>query len=384
MELEKINKKLDLLDEAATSQKKAISSILARLTANEEGISVLPESIRAIRKETDRLNNIVQNLGGFDASLAQIRKDLAEKLDQGEKKRQNQLVQQEKQFSEKLNLLQEQINQMERKIAVEIERRFKNYVEGDSALFQQIAEIENRINEQLRSNETAYQEFALTKTDLQRTTNRLSDVQVAISTMQKKQEEIQNKMEIMTEDLRNNANRINELITSDTERNQNQSAFFEQQKIIQKEQTTLIETWKKQMTDFVEKSSNLLNETNKMKTTLDQSQQQFSVINTRFERRINELTELQRLFEEKFSKDYENFKSEVEKRWSNYSLIYGDKQEDYVKQMDDLKNRVVDAEDATHALQHAMLVMSSEIQNGMQALMKMVNGWLDAFDQIRK
>jgi TolA-binding protein len=48
-----------------------------------------------------------------------------------------------------------------------------------------------------------------------------------------------------------------------------------------------------------------------------------------------------------------------------------------------LNDRIVELEDSTQEMQEALILMSREIQKGMQSLMNMVNGWMDAFGQIR-
>ena len=87
--------------------------------------------------------------------------------------------------------------------------------------------------------------------------------------------------------------------------------------------------------------------------------------------------------DEKFRKEWETFKSDSEKRWANISLVIDDKRGGYSEQFQSLKERMVFIEDNTHEMQEVLLLMSTEIQKGMQNIMKMVNGWMDAFGQIK-
>jgi len=48
-----------------------------------------------------------------------------------------------------------------------------------------------------------------------------------------------------------------------------------------------------------------------------------------------------------------------------------------------INERIVEVEDNTQEMQEALILMSREIQKGMQSLMNMVNGWMDAFGQIK-
>ena len=40
-------------------------------------------------------------------------------------------------------------------------------------------------------------------------------------------------------------------------------------------------------------------------------------------------------------------------------------------------------EDSTHDIQEVLMLMSKEIQTGMQSLMNMVNGWMEAFGELK-
>lgn len=376
MNLDNIISKLEALEDAVNSQKKTVANILTRLTASEDSISSMPDNFRGLRKEVDRLNSATNALGGFDAALAQIRKDVSEKFNNAEMKQKNQVIQQEKLFQKEIDLIREELILLERKQVQEITRRLKILGGDDVKIVKQISDIEK----QLTSFEDIKQELLPLKNDLQRNNNQYYELRVVISSLNKKHEEFREKLNVFVEDQRRNENRLNELIASDSDRVKKQESLIQQIN----EHNQKWDIWQRQLGDTFEKSENLLNQLTEKSRNFERSQKQLSDVSNRFDRRINELVEMHRLFEERFDKEWKIFKADVEKRWANYSLIYGDKQEDYVKQMDDLKNRLVDAEDSTQVLQDTLLVMSTEIQKGMQALMKMVNGWLKAFDQMRE
>ena len=98
---------------------------------------------------------------------------------------------------------------------------------------------------------------------------------------------------------------------------------------------------------------------------------------------MNELTEIYRLMDEKFRKEWATYKADSEKRWSNISMVIDDKRGGHSEQIQSLKDRLALAEDNTQEMQEVLLLMSTEIQKGMQNIMKMVNGWMDAFGQIK-
>jgi len=64
-------------------------------------------------------------------------------------------------------------------------------------------------------------------------------------------------------------------------------------------------------------------------------------------------------------------------------LLFEDKQEDLTSQIQKINDRMIKVEDDTHEMQEVLILMSKEIRKGMQGLMKMVNDWMDAFEQLK-
>ncbi len=92
---------------------------------------------------------------------------------------------------------------------------------------------------------------------------------------------------------------------------------------------------------------------------------------------------LSSIYKPSFRQDWATFKSDSDKKWSNISLVFDEKQGGFADQFNKLKERLIAVEDSTHEMQDVLLLMSKEIQKGMQSLMNMVNGWMDAFGDIK-
>jgi len=90
-----------------------------------------------------------------------------------------------------------------------------------------------------------------------------------------------------------------------------------------------------------------------------------------------------RLMDDKLRNEWATYKADSEKRWSNISMVVDEKQSGYNTQLKTLIDRMAIIEDNTHEMQEILLMLSSEVQKSMQGFMKMVNGWMDAFGQIK-
>jgi hypothetical protein len=162
-----------------------------------------------------------------------------------------------------------------------------------------------------------------------------------------------------------------------------QAKFMDQQTLQQSDRDRTWKEWMQQFNETSKKTNEHLQDIALQSQELKRSRNAFDEITQRFERRMNELTEMYRILEERLRQDWSVFKADEQKRWSNYSLIFGEKEGDFLNQFENTKNRLTDLEDNTREIQEVFLMVSTELQKGMQGLMQMVNNWIQTFDEIR-
>ena len=201
--------------------------------------------------------------------------------------------------------------------------------------------------------------------------------------IRKKLDEYLNKSNLIMDDLRKNDSRLNELAATENQRKVDHSVFMEQQAVLQFDRDRSWKEWMRQFEETSQKTNALLKEFTMQQQELKRSKEGFTEITQSFDRRVNELTEMYRILEERLRQDWATFKGDEQKRWANYSLIFGEKQGDFLHQYENMKNRVTSLEDQTKEFQEVLVMVSTELQKGMQGLMKMVNNWIETFDDIR-
>jgi hypothetical protein len=177
--------------------------------------------------------------------------------------------------------------------------------------------------------------------------------------------------------------RLNEIVATETERKQSYISFIEQQSIAKNDRDHTWAEWTTQFEESISQIYKLLPELQSQQIEMKKTKALFDEISQKFDRRANEITEMYRLMDEKFRKEWATYKTDLEKRWSNVSLIMEDKQGGLDEKFQKINDHIVEIEDDTKEMQEALILMSREIQKGMQSLMNMVNGWMDAFSQIK-
>ena len=384
MNLDELVKKIAALEDENRSNAKTLVALNSKIKKIEDSNSTFLDTAREMRKEVGRLNATVSKLGQFDASLTQIRVEFSKKMNELEnRKPQFDTTNLEKLRKEDQNAIYKLISSTREELVSNLDKRMKTFFEEDSRLVKKAEEMESRFDANLKKDQSLQQMAAVGIEESQRNTKKIENIQMEIEPLRKKLDEYLNKSNLIMDDLRKNDTRLNELVVTENQRKTDQSVFMEQQAVLKIDRE---HTWKELMREIEETSQQnkpLMQEFTIQQQELNRAKEGFTEITQRFERRVNELTEMYRILEERLRQEWVTFKSDEQKRWVNNSLIFGEKQGDFLHQYEDMKNRLITIEDQTKEFQEVLGMVSTELQKGMQGLMKMVNNWIETFDDIR-
>jgi chromosome segregation ATPase len=375
--------RMEKLDDRLKSFNSSLSSINKKISELDDRTSGFLNLVREEKNEIANLNSTVLGLGQIETSLVQARADFNRKLDDLEKQRK-----QEEQIQN--NLLREEIkaNQLlnekfREDLAKDFEKKVNLYTEENNRIISRNKEFETEVKERLIASEAKGEGINLITQDVRRTVKQVENLQADVRASIEKQNELGLKLEIISKSIRNDEIRLDEVIANSSEVKKSQLDFLEMQSIQSNDRDRKWGDLEKQFDDITKKIYSLLPELQNQQFNLKQSQAKFEEISSQFERRINELTEMYRLMEDKSRNEWATFKADSEKRWSNISMVVEDRQSGYSSQFEALKERMALVEDKTHEMQEILVMLSTEVQKSMQGFMKMVNGWMDAFGQIK-
>jgi predicted nucleic acid-binding Zn-ribbon protein len=104
-------------------------------------------------------------------------------------------------------------------------------------------------------------------------------------------------------------------------------------------------------------------------------------VNERFNRRINEITEMNRLNEERFRQEWVSFKADDQKRWTNYNLTIEEERREVDRQRTRFEDRLINLEDASQEFKDALQATHEEIQKQIKGYLTLSQELLDSFVQ---
>jgi len=383
MDLETIVKRIEELESQLTSMKKAVSSHNSRIGDLDGKTDNLLEKNREQKNEVSRLSTSINGLGQFDAALTKIRVDFNRQLEEIEKRNQLNVKMLEKVHNDEVNSVNLTLEKSKKELSAQIDEKFKRFSEESARLNKAFKETDKKIDDRINSDESFRLNLSSLDSEIRQNKKVIDSLAADFDAVKKRIDEVRFKSDNILDDIRSNEIRLNEMIAMENERKQAFIEIIEQQTMMRNERERIWKDWETQFNDSINQVYKLIPELQNQQFEMKKTKESFEEVNQRFERRINELTEMYRLMDEKFRKEWATFKSDIEKRWSGVSLLLEDKQQDLSGDLQKINERILVVEDSTHDMQEVLLLMSKEIQKGMQGLMNMVNGWMDAFGQIK-
>jgi hypothetical protein len=102
----------------------------------------------------------------------------------------------------------------------------------------------------------------------------------------------------------------------------------------------------------------------------------------RVDRRLNEITEIQRLAEDRFRQEWATFKADDQKRWTNYTLTQEEQRHETTRQSERLDDRTTQLEDALQELEVSVDQANAEENKRLQSLLALVHEWVSSYEKV--
>ncbi|MHB0924502.1 MAG: hypothetical protein ACYC3H_11135 [Bellilinea sp.] len=386
MEVDQIKKQLDWLDEERRKDKLLITTLQDRIADLEEQVPPVDKRVNELEGDLARVttsltrfeqieNSIGQLKVEFSRQVAEIEKSRAEKDREIEKGRLSDM--------ESLNRTMGEIRKGQESIP-DLKKGLQARMEGENRLGTEIEEVATRLSAVRRSDEEYRRQIKLIDEGQRQDAKRLTDLQGEVSAIRKRLEEQRGKTDLNSDAMRKLELRISELLAGETERRQTQVAFMEKQNIAVMDRDRVWREWQARFEQVESQSQSLDSQIQSLEAThraVKRSQEKLDEVTARFERRINEITEMQRLVEDRFRQEWVSFKADDQKRWTNYTLAQEEQNRELSRLMGKLEERLVLLEDQMQEIQDLTHQMAEETQKRLNGMLSMAREWAEKHDQ---
>lgn len=388
MEFEQIIKRLDWLETEQRKTKASIAAVENKLTAIETSVDGVSKQVKALGKDISDISSAAARLNQFTELLSKQRDDFNKALDDLEKKYQRREREATKRHLEELEPVQVEVEKLKKTLPGEIaavKADLKVRFADQLRLADSVAEVKPRIDDVLKVYEEVKGTQRILDENRRQDVKRVADLQGEVTALRKRIDEVRGRSDLSNDAVRNMENRISELLASESERKAAQQGFIEQQSLAQLERDRALKAWNEKLEEFKTTSRTLDTQLTAIDETLRTAkkvQETYTELNTKLERRITEVSEMQRLAEDRVRQEWVTFKADDQKRWTGYSLSQEESMRDLRKDMERYESRAANLDDAVQVLQDQMNQITEATEKQLQELMNVAHEWLTSYERI--
>lgn len=371
---EQLEKRVEWLDNERRNDKTNLASLQNRLTMLEGENLNLRKQIKELELLITKNANLIANVEKYDNRIDRLNIDLTKQI---------------RDVNERAEL---NLNEATKRTKLEIEATRKSVAEifqfteelepirtelratkvEDARLARLIEELKVKIQEVGRFDEDYRRSLNLLEENRRQEAKRLTDLQGEVASVRKRLEETRSRFDSFSDSFRTLDTRITELQTFEKDRKQAQSVFIEKinNSLVEKDKT--FAAWEKRFAEIDKVNLNL----NQQMQDLESARQAVSKalgnvdeVTQRFERRINEVSEFQRLNDERFRQEWTSFKSDDVKRWANYMLSQEEQTRENVQQFKDLTARLQELDDLSSSLRDQLEALSRSTTSHLRSIL---------------
>lgn len=384
---DQITKRLEWLDNERRKDKNQITILEERLSTLQSDNVQLKSQIVDFQNELGKYSNIYNRIEQIESTVSQLRVDVFRTIEEKDKIR----SEKEKEIDTARRNGIDSVNRSLAEIRKSIEpfqdvrKTLQARVEEEFRLGRLIEDVGNRIDSAAHDREDFVRFQKATEEGRRQDMKRVTDVQNEMSAYRKRIDEMRGRVDLANDNLRKVEQRINELTASETERKQVISTFQEKQNMVNLEFSKTWQEWKNTFDEIILKAANLDTQLQALDNThrsVKRSQDALDEVTQRFDRRTNELIEMQRLMEEKLRQEWATYKTDDQKRWTNYSLGQDEIQSEYQRNIQVLQVRIQAIEDSAASAMDEVSLHDELYVAQLQDLFTMVRSWLEKMGKV--
>jgi chromosome segregation ATPase len=386
MDVDQVLKRVQWMEDEHRKDKDALALLESRIIAYEGGIKGVNDQIKNLNAEITRLTAVVTRMDQYDANMLQLRlenKRQVEELDKEIKKREEEA---DKVRRVEVKALDTSVQELRKELDIlpRLEKGIQARVEEDTRMVRSVDEVRARLESVRRDEDEYTRTYRLLEDGRRQDAKRLTDLQGDVAVLRKQADSQRGQTEVLNTGVRKLETRMNELVTVEVERREVMQTFLDKQALAQVERDRVWKDWQTRF-ETIEKQAA---DTEKQLVSLEATHREakrtqlvLEELNQRVERRINEITEVQRLGEDRFRQEWVTFKADDQKRWTSYTLTQEEQRSESHRQFDHMAEQVTQLGDSLQEARDLLQQANELTEKRLQSLLAAVHEWVTSFER---
>ena len=325
METEQIDKRVSWLDEQRRKDAQEVTRLEELLEALNESARQQSRQLRDLAGEVARIPALEARIRQYDETIAKHRSEILQQLDTQDERR----IAREKQLESLRTIDQKKVV----KEVQELRDKLKELDRIDDALEVRKREelrisravdgIEKKTSQATAAIDDGQRVVSGIKEAGEKSNQRINELENRESSVSKRVDELRSLIDSSEDQLQKLGTRAEVVELSEKELRQSQNLWTEQQAARLAEFERAWIAWEKRFAEFEIQSDDLKERIESYEEThriLRLLRDGLNDVVERLNRRIEEVSEIQRLSEDRFKQDWSTFQADLQKRWSSFKL----------------------------------------------------------------
>jgi len=325
MDINQAARMIEWLDEERRRDKNTIATLQERLAQQQEIMEGLTRRLNSVESDQTSLRGQVMPSGRDAELVEQMRHEMRQMIEGTESKR----LTAEREVERRAELAREAAARPVRELTEKIGRLERQTTELPAMTVEKdrlsavAATLQQRVDDLYKRLEEPDRRLAFLEEGRRTDSRRLSEMETELPEIRKQFDAVKPKITLLEDLSLRNERKVQDVVNGDRERRDQIQQFIDQQTLLLQQRDQQIQDLNKRFADHDETMKRnterfeMWAETyREMKRIVDD----FERIGERLERRVNEVGEMQRLSEDRFRQEWNDWRSDDQKRWKNFTL----------------------------------------------------------------
>jgi chromosome segregation ATPase len=386
MDIDQLQKRIQWVEEDRRKEKDSLALLENRLVSLEGNLSASLQQSKGLSGEISRLGAVIARMDQYDQALVKARLDNKQAIDDLDKTVKLRIDESEKVQRVQIKSLDATFADLQKQLEVipKLEKNVQARIDVEIAIRRALDELRNKIDTVRVEEEEYTRTVRLLEDGRRQDAKRIVDLQGEVNALRKRMDDQRGQNELLSNNLHKLDTRISELVTVENERRDAMTTFLNKQAVSQVERER---TWKEWQTRFdtIEKQAvDIESQLVSLDTThreVKRIQGSIEELSQRVERRITEITEIQRLSEDRFRQEWVTFKADDQKRWTNYTLTQEEQRNEATRQYGKLAEQTTHLEDELQEVKDLLQQANELVEKRLQSILAIAHEWVTTYER---
>ena len=387
MDIEQLAKRVDWIDDQRRKENSSLIALEERLLSLEGQLSAANQQVNDLSSEVTHLQTVLAKVDHFDTAVTQQRVEFNRRIDEVERVRSDRERELEEVRNSQLAGINNHLSDFRKELEPigGIQTNLQARVEEEARLSRAVETVRNEVREARREDEDAQRTLKLLEEGRRREEKRQNDIQAEMLAIRRRVDEHRGRLDLATDGLRKAENKITDLATVESERRETYNTFFDKQNL---QQTERDRQWRDYSTRFETIEAQAMDLETHLQTLhtaqrdINRTQGSVEELIERVERRINEITEMQRLTEDRFRQEWVTFKADDQKRWTNYTLSHEEQSRESNRNLDRVIEQHNEIDDRLQEHDDIVQQIDEQTTKRLQTLLSVTRDWVADYEKV--